>query len=238
MEWKKMYQDFISQGLWEIAKQLISVLIIPTGVALWALWQNFLWAPTITMTFVSFAAGITVIKQLHIDRGVNRLLSSKNDVIEATIHRWLDRKEFSIQRGDSPDTLFRFTIRNPAGQKPTQVFRAKADPSMVAISVVLDFKGAEKLFEVLNADEKHDLHSTVYIEMLKLGIYYGNLENTFKGERMVIFGALPCDETLTDYALNEKILFVQGAGKILCEILRKHLCTIKTESARGASVYC
>ncbi len=222
-----MVKQWIKSNILDIIQVMAVVGAAVTGIIVWL--QRVPWYLVILgvlFMVVLILVGINqyaAFRERH-KKGLSKLSDKE---IEDTIRNWLDDPGYKFQRKDinNPlfhnDRLFHFEVEDDWG-RVISIARPRAKPTRLDLASAVTL-GAEhkKKYEALNPKDKRDILHNLRAEMARFGVMFRGMDTTL--ERIDIGDSVSLDDTLTEFYLKQRILFMIRATFLLNELIAQEL---------------
>lgn len=162
------------------------------------------------------------------ERHKKKLTQLSDKEIEDTIRNWLvNDPGYKFQMKDVNDSvfhndrLFHFEVEDDWG-RVISIARPRAKPTRLDLASAVTL-GTEhkKKYEALGPKFKRDILHNLRAEMARFGVMFRGMDTTL--ERIDISDSVSLDDTLTEFYLKQRILFMIRATFLLNELIAQEL---------------
>ena len=201
----------------EIIGGLIVAALIAIGTAIWAFLQSWV-APLIIVIFVgTFGLTLFSLNQYRLWRKRHGIQVER---IETTVRDWLYKNKFSIQNDPQPSSVFQFVARDQEN-RPVVVYRLRGEPFLNLGAKLLVSEEDKQKLDTITGNESSTFFEDLGMEMARSGVEYVGITHPLRV--ITIQKKVPCDDTLTELALLQEVMFIRRMTVLITEFISRAL---------------
>ena len=193
------------------------------GFVSWAMIWAFLaslgpWI--IVIAFVLVAIGLLIINQFHIVLMRHRrgFATMKNERIEVTVRKWLDKQGYAIRSSPDDRMLFQFVATDNERRNIT-VCRPVAEDNFIFIGGGWNIPpDIEKWFDQMPEASREEMLEQLRIELLRMRVDNTGLKHPLR--HVAVQVRVPCDETCTEAVFLQHWGAAKFAYIMMTEVMR------------------
>ncbi|MFH1884193.1 MAG: DUF2299 family protein [Planctomycetota bacterium] len=212
MDWLHKIWDKLAT---EIIGGLVVAGLLAIGTVIWALIQSWA-APLIIVIFIgTFGLTLFSLNQYRLWR---KRRSIQIERIEPMVRNWLYKNGFTIQNDPRPISVFQFVARDAQG-RPVVVCQLKNELFLTLGAQLLVSKEDQQRLDPITGDENSTLLEDLKIEMVRFGVGFLGIDHPLRA--ITVEEKVPCDDTLTELAFLQRVMFVRRVQMLIGEFLRR-----------------
>ena len=194
---------------------LVVAAILAIGTAFWAFIQSWA-APLIIVIFVgTFGLTLFSLNQYRLWRKSRGIQIER---IESMVRNWLYRNGFSIQNDPQPNAVFQFVARDAQG-RPVVVSQLRSELFLTLGAKLLVSPEDQQRLDPITGDENSTILEDLKMEMVRSGVGFIGIVHPLRD--ITIEEKVPCDDTLTELAFMQKVMFIRRIQVLIGEFLRR-----------------
>ena len=193
--------------------------LLTVGPAIWVLlqsWPAYIIAPLIILTFIGISSLILFFLNQY------KLWQKRRGIqigrIEPMMRNWLYRNGFSIKDDRQPNAVFQFVARDEQG-RPVVVGQLKGELFLTLGAKLLVSPEDQQRLDPITGDENSTLLEDLKMEMARSGVGFIGIIHPLRA--ITIEEKVPCDDTLTELAFMQKVMFIRRIQVLIGEFLRR-----------------
>lgn len=138
--------------------------------------------------------------------------------IETMIRDWLYKNNFTIKNDPTTNAIFRFVARDEQG-RPVVISQLKNESFLTLGAKLLISEEDQQRLDPITKDEKLTILEDLRIELALIGVGYEGISHPLR--TIIIQEKVPCDDTLTELAFLQKVMFIRRIQVLIGEFLRR-----------------